>query len=170
MWIAGKGRGKKKKISVCFSINEEPALCTLIIGFKLYLKKVFQLVAVAIEGDEMICREPVDFIGFSKEELQQSHTEVSPNTIRLAGKTVLPLGQQLPAGELPTHLQLTQKPWGQRDVSWQIHQQPPEPRISTAVFHFPRAAPCAQGLFPFANKPMALPAQCHCHSPHLCAG
>lgn len=44
---------------------------------------------MATVKDEMTCREPVDFVGFSKEQLQQSHTEVCPDRIRLVGKTML---------------------------------------------------------------------------------
>lgn len=62
---------------------------------------------MATAKDEMTLREPADFIGFSKEVLEQSRTEVSPNTTRLVGKTVLAFGKHLDA-ELPTYLQLTQ--------------------------------------------------------------
>lgn len=55
---------------------------------KLYFKKLLQLVVGAIAKDETICKEPVDFSGFSKEELWHSHTEVSPNTNRLVARVL----------------------------------------------------------------------------------
>lgn len=69
-----------------------------------------------------------------------------------------PLRAQLDGAELPTYCSWLKKPWGERGVPWQIHQQHPEPRLSISSEEHPATrAPFAKRFMVLCAMSLSLP-------------
>lgn len=145
MWIIGE-RGE---ISVCFSINEEPALCTLIIGFKIVLEKSFPAGSSGNSRGWNDLQRGCWFIGLSKEELQQSHTEVSLWDSSWVQEDCPNIGK------------LTQKALGRKWCVMANSSAASRPQSLHCSFPFPQSSVLCPGIVSIRNKLMALSAQCH---------